>query len=176
MKWLLVSSAVAALTIGTAFAGPCSQQIDALQQTLSSRDAGAGPVLATGGKSGVSREISEAGSSVRNTPEASRSPAEVRQSANQSPNGAGAGHIGPTGAVGQATTGSAASSQDARLQQQGRPTQAEAARNGTPEAAAAEDKVQKITAALDRARSLDRNNDSACMGALDEAKHAMAAD
>jgi hypothetical protein len=75
----------------------------------------------------------------------------------------------------QATAGSAVSVQDARLQQQGQPTQAEAARSGTPAAAVNEDKLPKVTAALDRARVLDGKNDSACMGAVDEARKAMGA-
>jgi hypothetical protein len=77
MKWLLAGCAAVALSSGAAFAGPCSEQIAALQQSLSSRDAGAGPVQMKAG-SGVSSQISEAGSSVRNTSEASRSAAEVR--------------------------------------------------------------------------------------------------
>jgi hypothetical protein len=169
MKWLLTGCAVLALSGGVALAGPCSQEIIALQQNLSSSDAGSGPVL-TSAQSGTSREVSEGGSSVRSTSEASRSAAEVRapQQAN------GSDRVGPTGAVGQATAGSAASAQDVRLQQQGLPTQAEAARNGTPAAARGEGKLQRVSAALDRARSLDQNNDSACMGAVDEAKKAMA--
>jgi ribosomal protein L18 len=55
--------------------------------------------------------------------------------------------------MGQATAGSAASAQDVRLQQQGQPTQAEAAQNGTPAAPAArEDKLQKVAADLERQR------------------------
>jgi len=169
MKWLLTGCAVLALSGGAAFAGPCSQQIIALQQTLSNSDAGSGPVL-TSAKSGASREVSEAGSSTRSTSEASRSPAEVRTPAQ----GSGSDRVGPTGAVGQATAGSAASAQDVRLQQQGLPTQAEAARNGTPTAAAGENKLQRVSAALDRARSLDQKNDGACMSAVEEAKKAMA--
>ena len=168
MKLLLAGCAALALSSGTVFAGPCSQQIAALQQNLSSRDAGAGPVQ-TGSPSGVSRQISEAGSSVRSTPEASATAAEVRSSGQ----GSGSNRVGPTGAMGEATAGSAASAQDARLQQQGQPTQAEAARNGTPAAAANEDKLQKVTAALDRARVLDAKNDSACMGAINEAEKAL---
>lgn len=171
MKWLLTGCAIVTLSTGGAIAGPCSQQINALQQTLSSRDAGAGPVLPNSG-SGTSRGISEAGSSSRSTAEASRTLAEVRSS----PQGTSSARIGPTGAVGQATGGSAASSQDVRLQQQGLPTQSQAAENGTPAAAAAEDKLQKVSAALDRARSLDAKNDSSCMSALNEAKQAMASE
>jgi hypothetical protein len=70
--------------------------------------------------------------------------------------------------MGRATGGYAASAQDVRLQQQGQPTQAEAAQNGTPAAAMGEDKQQKVAADLDRARSLDGKNDSGCMGAVPE--------
>ncbi len=170
MKRLLAGCAVVALSSGVALAGPRTQQIAALQKTLSSRDAGAGPVLPNS-QSGVSREVSEAGSSTRSTTEASHSDAPVRSTGQ----GTGSGRIGPTGAVGLATAGSAASSQDAQLQQQGQPTQADAARNGTP-AKAGEDKLQKVTAALDRARSLDGKDDSTCMSALSDAKQAMASD
>jgi hypothetical protein len=168
MKLVLAGCAAVALSSGAAFGGPCSQQIAALQQDLSSRDAGAGPVQ-TSSTGGTSREISEAGSSVRSGTEASRSAAEVHSSGQ----GSGSDRVGPTGAMGQATAGSAASVQDARLQQQGQPTQAEAARNGTPAAAANEDKLQKVTAALERARALDGKNDSTCRGAVDEARKAM---
>jgi hypothetical protein len=88
----------------------------------------------------------------------------------------GSDRVGPTDAMGRAAAGSAASAQDVRLQQQGQPTQAEAAHNGTPAAAAGEDKPQKVATELDRARSLDRKNDSGCMAAVDDARKAMAAE
>ncbi len=75
--------------------------------------------------------------------------------------------------MGRATGGSAASAQDVRLQQQGQPTQAEAAQNGTLAAAVGEDKLQKVAADLDRARSLDGKNDSGCMGAVNDARQSM---
>ena len=171
MKWPLAGCAAIALSSGAAFAGPCSEQITALQQSLSSRDAGAGPVQMKAG-SGTSSQISEAGSSVRNTAEASRTAAEVRAAGK----GSGSDRIGPTDAMGGATGGSAASAQDVRLQQQGQPTQAEAAQNGTPAAAMGEDKLQKVAADLDRARSLDGKNDSGCVGAVNDARKHMATD
>jgi hypothetical protein len=171
MKWFLAGCAAVALTSGAAFAGPCSEQIAALQQSLSSRDAGAGPVhMKAGG--GTSSQVSEAGSSVRNTSEASRTAAELRATGQ----GSGSERVGPTAALGRATGGSAASAQDVRLQQQGQPTQAEAAQNGTPAAAVGEDKLQKVAADLDRARSLDAKNDSGCMGAVNDARKGMATD
>ena len=171
MKWLVAGCALVALGGSPVLAGPCSQQIDALQRILSSHDAGSGPVQG-GQEKDASRQVSEAGSSTRATTEAARSPAEVRTTAA----GNGSDRTGPTGAIGQAAGGSATSPQDVRLQQQGQPTQAEAARNGTPSAARGEDRLQKVTAHLDRARSLDQRNDSACMGALDAAKQNMAAE
>jgi hypothetical protein len=171
MKWLLAGCAAVALSSGAAFAGPCSEQIAALQQSLSSRDAGAGPVQMKAG-SGASSQVSEAGSSVRNTAEASRTAAEIRGTGK----GSSSDRVGPTDAMGRATGGSAASAQDVRLQQQGQPTQAEAAQNGTPSAAVGEDKLQKVAADLDRARSLDGKNDSGCVGAVNDARKHMATD
>jgi hypothetical protein len=172
MKWLLTGCAVVALSGGAAFAGPCAQQITALQKSLSSRDAGAGPTR-TQADNGPSSQISEAGTSVRGTSEASRGAAEVRAKGGQ---GGGSERVGPTETMGQATGGSAASAQDVRLQQQGRPTQAEAARNGAPTGARAEDRLQKVTADLDRARRLDAKNDSACTAAVEDARKDMATD
>jgi hypothetical protein len=171
MKWLFAGCAIVALGGGPAMAGPCSQQIAALQHTLSTKDAGSGPVQA-GQEKNASRQISEAGSSTRSTDEASHSPAEVRTTGRNQ----GSQHTGPTATMSNATAGSAASPQDVRLQQQGKPTQAEAARNGTPADAKGEDRMQKLAADLDRARSLDQKNDGACMGALDAAKQDMATD
>ena len=172
MKWVLVGCAAIALSNGAAFAGPCSQEITALQRSLSSRDAGSGTVQ-TGSGSGTSSQISEAGSSVRSTSEASRSAAEVRGMGQDSRS---TERVGPTGAMGQAAAGSAASAQDVRLQQQGQPTQAEAARSGTPAAAAGEDKLQRVAADLDRARRLDLQSDSGCMDAVNDARKNIAAD
>ena len=107
---------------------------------------------------------------MRNTAEASRTAAEVRATGKSG----GSDRVGRTDAMGRATGVSAASAQDVRLQQQGQPTQAEAAQNGTPAAAVGEDKLQKVAADLDRARSLDGKNDSGCMGAVYDARKDMA--
>ena len=171
MKWLLAGCAAVALSSGAAFAGPCSQQITTLQRSLGSHDAGSGPVQASP-DSTASNQISEAGHSTRTTSEASPSAAEVRANGQ---NG-GSDRTGPTGAMGQAAGASAASSQDVRLQQQGKPTQAQAAQNGTTAAAAGQDRLQKVAADLDRARTLDGKNDSGCKDAVNDARKAMAAD
>jgi hypothetical protein len=168
MKWLLAGCAAVVLSTGAAFAGPCSQQITELQRSLSSHDAGSGPVLTNRGVSSQN-QVSEAGSASRSTSEASRNPAQVRTQ-NQT------GRVGPTEAVSGATAGSAASAQDVRRQQQGEPTQAAAAYSGTAGATTREDKLQKVNADLERARSLDAKNDQACLSAVDEAKKRMATD
>jgi hypothetical protein len=161
-----------ALCTGPALAGPCTSQLSALQQHLSSRDAGAGPVLGTTSGAGAENQISEAGSSTRSTAEASHMASEVRTGADREDSK----QVGPTGAVGQATAGGAASAQDVRLQQQGKPTQAQDATNATAAAASGQDKLQRITADLDRARKLDKNNDSACLDAISDARKDMNSD
>ncbi len=172
MKRLLWTCAVLALGGGQALAGPCTSQITALEQHLSSRDAGAGPVIGSGTGSNAEKEASKAGTATRSTTEASRTAAEVRA------NGSGGGtqKVGPTGTMGQATAGAAASPQDVRLQQQGKPTQAQAGLSQTPAAARGEDKMQQVTANLDRARKLDGSNDAACMSAISDARKALNTD
>jgi hypothetical protein len=172
MKRFIFACTAIALGGGQALAGPCSSQIADFEQHLSSRDAGAGPILGTTSGTGTQNEISEAGSSTRSTTEASHIVSEVRGGGDSS----ASNRVGPTGAVGAATAGVAASPQDVRLQQQGKPTQAEAARKATPATAAGEDKLQKIMADLDRARELDGKNDSACMSVISDARKAMNSD
>ena len=172
MKGFIFACTAIALGSGQALAGPCSGQIADFEQHLSGRDAGAGPVLGTTSGTGIQNQISEAGSSTRSTTEASHIASEIRAGEDSR----GLNRIGPTGAVGAATAGAAASPQDVRLQQQGRPTQAEAATNATPATAAGEDKLQKVMADLDRARELDGKNDSTCMSAISDARKVMNSD
>lgn len=171
MKWLLAGCAAVALSGGAALAGPCAQQITALQHSLSRQDAGAGPTR-TSADTGRTDQVSEAGSSARSTSEASRSPAEIRTKGDNE----GSNRTGSTQAMGQATGGSAVSPQDVRLQQQGQPTHAAAAKSGKPAAADGADRQQRIAADLDRARSLDEKDDSTCMGAINDARKTMATD
>jgi hypothetical protein len=172
MNRLLSGACVAiALTGSQAFAGPCTRQIAEFEQHLSSRDAGAGPVLGTPSERGPQNQISEAGSSTRSTTEASHMATEVRTG-----DSGGSNKAGPTSAMSEAAAGTAGSPQDVRLQQQGKPTQAQAAANATPASASGQDKLQRVTADLDRARELDRQNDNACMGAISEARREMNSD
>ena len=149
---LLASSAVLALALSPAWAGPCSDQIAELQKSLSSTDAGAGPTLRTG---------------------SAQAPAST---AATSPAGAGsAARPGTeaTAAMNTATEGKAASAQDVRAQQQGQPTSAQVAQTGSIGGGAQlpADKLSQVNAALARARSLDQQgNNDGCTQAINEAK------
>ena len=171
MKTIISACAAVLVSGGQVLAGPCASQIAAFEQHLSSRDAGAGPILGSQSGTGAANQISEAGGTTRTT-EASRMAAEVRTGEDSK----GSKGMGPTGATGEATAGAAASPQDVRLQQEGKPTQAQAAKNAAPAAAAGEGRLQKIMADLDRARQLDGKNDTACMSAISEARKDMNSD
>lgn len=148
-----------------AFAGPCSQQIGALEKQMNSKDAGAGPVSAGNNNNPA---ITEAGSGTRSTPEASRSAAEVGTSGQ----GAAGGRTSPTRSMNQATSGSAASAQDVQRQQQGQPTAAQAAQAGVQTGG---QNAAQAMAALDRARALDKAGDSGCTQAVEDAKRLLGA-
>jgi hypothetical protein len=149
---LLASSAVLALALSPAWAGPCSDQIAEIQKTLSSTDAGAGPTLG-------------AAPAANPATTAATSPA---ASAAARPPGTEA-----TAAMNTATEGRAASAQDVRAQQQGQPTSSQVAQTGSTGRAAQlpADKLSQVHAALDRARSLDQQgNNDGCTQAINEAK------
>jgi hypothetical protein len=99
--FFLAGIAILAFGLGTATAGPCTTEIEALSKTLASRDAGSGPT------SGASGEAS-GGSHTAATP--SEHP--------------------PTAVLGQEMKGKAASPEDVRRQTQGQPTAAEKAETG----------------------------------------------
>lgn len=155
----LLGAAAVSLT-APALAGPCSQQISALEKQMSSKDAGAGPVSSGNNNNPA---ITEAGSGTRATTEASRTAAEIRTPGQ----GASGERTGPTGSMNQATSGSAASPQDVQRQQQGQPTAAQAARTGVQTGGQSQSQAM---AALDRARNLDKAGDTGCMSAVDDAK------
>ena len=131
-----------------ALAGPCSQQISQLEKTLSSKDAGSGPV-STGNASPAASIGGQTGH---------RAPAhEV---------GAQQGEkTGPTKSMNQASSQTATSAQDVRRQQQNEPTAA----NATG-AVPAQDRMAKIEAALSHARQLDSQNNADCKNAVTEAR------
>jgi hypothetical protein len=138
---LLGACALLPLLSGTAGA-QCKTEIDNVAKLLASRDAGAGPTTgagAAGSPHGMQRDA------------AGKQP--------QHP---------PTGRVGQATPGGAASPQDVQKQTRGGPTAAQQAQGARQPQA---EKLAAMQDALAKAREHDRNGrDVECMSAIEEAK------
>jgi hypothetical protein len=141
---LLGTCALLPLLSGAAGAQQCMTEIDNVARTLASRDAGAGPTT------GMAQQPTPGGTAAQ-TGEPPGQP--------QHP---------PTGRMGHATPGGAASPQDVQGQTRGEPTatqKAEGARR--PEA----EKLRLAQAALQRAREFDRSGQQPeCMRAITEAK------
>jgi hypothetical protein len=141
------------LGVPGAHAGPCAQQISQLEKTMSSKDAGSGPV-STGNASPAASIGGQTGHAAP--------PHEVGTSAGAK--------TGPTQAMNQATSQTATSAQDVRRQQQNQPTAAQ-----STSAASGEDRTAKMQAAMERARRLDGENSADCKGAVSEAQKLAAA-
>jgi hypothetical protein len=186
---LLASSALFALALAPAWAGPCTDQIADAQKAMSSMDAGSGPTMgaspghratttsstlpapgASAGAAGASapgQSTAAAGSSAT-VPNVSANPA-------QTPRAGEAPKTDATVAMNTASQGRATSAQDVRSQQQGQPTSAQIAQGGAQPGAGGTqpqaDKMMQVNAALDRARAADQRGDNAgCTQALGEAK------
>jgi hypothetical protein len=141
IKTLLVFGTAAGLVLAAAAAsaGTCTTEIETLQKKLSSSDAGMGPAGNSVGGNGVGGTIAETG---KLQP--------------------------PTGAMNEATQGKAASPNDVLSQNQGAPTDAEAATAGQFGTAAG---IAQASEALQRARQLDQAGDeTACMNEIGTAK------
>jgi hypothetical protein len=136
-----------AFAIGSANAGPCTQQIEQLQKALSSKDAGAGPTAATPSTATGSTTGSET----------------VTPKAGEVVPGADA-----TAAMNEATKGKAASPEDVVKQTEGEPTTSEAAEAAQTSPAAG---PTEAMASLERAKQFDQTGDEAqCMSAVEDAK------
>ena len=181
---LLGAGALAALSAGTAAAGPCTAEIDNVTKLLASKDAGAGPTAggasATTGQHPPSATMGAADTSTAASSAAAQSgqpqhpPTAAMNQATQSggpPAQAGAGareQHPPTAAMGQATQGGAASPQDAASQSRGGPTAAQEAQGARRPAS---ENLASIQAALSEARGLDQaGKESECMDAIQRAK------
>lgn len=181
---LLGAGALAALSAGTAAAGPCTAEIDNVTKLLASKDAGAGPTAggasATTGQHPPSATMGAADPSTAASSAAAQSgqpqhpPTAAMNQATQSgspPAQAGAGareQHPPTAAMGQATQGGAASPQDAASQSRGGSTAAQQAQGERRPAA---ENLASIQAALSEARGLDQaGKESECMDAIQRAK------
>jgi hypothetical protein len=182
--FLLGTCAVAILLTGTARAGPCTTEIDAMSKLMASRDAGAGPTTGAadrpagqhpptaimGGADPSTAGSAAAAQSGRPQHPPTGRMGEAMPGGTQSPpaDATAREQHPPTGRVGQATQGGAASPQDVQSQTRGGPTAAQQAEGARRPAA---DKLASAQAALDRAREHDRSGKEAeCMAAINEAK------
>jgi hypothetical protein len=183
-RFLLATGALAALLTGTAAAGPCTTEIDAMSKLMGSRDAGAGPTTGAadrpagqhppttimgGADPSTAGSAAAAESGRPQHPPTGRMTEAVPGGTQSPPAGASPGQQHPpTGRMGQTTPGGAASPQDVQSQSRGGPT---AAQQAEGERRPAADKLASAQAALDRAREHDRSGREAeCMAAIGEVK------
>jgi hypothetical protein len=170
--------------IGSAAAGPCSNEIDSLAKLMASRDAGAGPTAGAAGTTsgqhppttamGKADPSTAASTSAAQSAKPQHPPTAAMNEATQGggpsaqPGGAARAEHPPTAAMNQATQGSAASPQDVQSQNRGGPTAAQQAEGARRPAS---DRLASAEAALEQARGYDRAGQEAqCMDAVARAK------
>jgi hypothetical protein len=154
---LLGAGALAALSAGTAAAGPCTAEIDNVTKLLASKDAGAGPTA--GGASATTGQHPPSATMGAADPSTAASSAAAQSGQPQHP---------PTATMNQATQGGAASPQDAASQSRGGSTAAQQAQGERRPAA---ENLASIQAALSEARGLDQaGKETECMDAIQRAK------
>src|SRR6476660_6585328 len=154
---LLGACALAALSAGTAGAGPCTTEIDNVTKLLASKDAGAGPTA------GVASATTG-----QHPPSAAMGAADPSTSASSAAADSGRQQHPPTAAMGQATQGGAASPQDVQGQNRGGLTAAQQAEGGRRPAS---DNLASVQAALSEARGFDQaGREADCMDAIQRAK------
>ena len=179
---LLGAGALAALSAGTAAAGPCTTEIDNVTKLLASTDAGAGPTAggasATTGQHPPSATMGAADTSTAASSAAAQSgqpqhpPTATMNQATQSGAGLPSGRRRcssiPRPRHGAGTQGGAASPQDAASQSRGGSTAAQQAQGARRPAS---ENLASIQAALSEARGLDQaGKESECMDAIQRAK------
>jgi len=168
--------------IGSAVAGPCSNEIDSLAKLMASHDAGAGPTAGATASAqhpptaamGAADPSTAASTSAAQSAKPQHPPTAAMNEATQGggpsaqPGGAARAEHPPTAAMNQATQGSAASPQDVQSQNRGGPTAAQQAEGARRPAA---DQLASAQAALEQARGYDRaGQESQCMEAIARAK------
>ena len=140
------------LMAGSALAGPCSAQIDALSKQMAATDAGMGPTDNGGTGVGTMGQSTTNPVSPSAQPQVPTTPA--------------------TGAMNEASQNKAASSQDVQNQNTGAGTMADQASNGA--AATTAGGNQSAMAALEQARKFDQAGDqAACMDQVTKAQDAL---
>lgn len=180
---IVCSCALLALGLADAGAGPCTTEIDSLTKTLAAKDAGSGP---TAGASGSSTQQTTIGQAGQHPPTAAMSqatqgqaasPEDVRRqiagqptAADKGSGASAASQHPPTAAMSQATQGQAAPAtpgQHPPTAAMSGATQSQTA----PGQSASSGNAMQASAALDRARELDRQGKEAeCMDAVRQAK------
>lgn len=178
---VLGSSALLALSLGTAAAGPCTSEIESVAKVLASKDAGQGPTAGATGSAGgqpPTAAMSQADPSTTASTSAAKSnqpqhpPTAAMNTAatNLGTTGSSAKQSEPhppTATMNQATQGSAASPQDVQRQTSGQPTAAQQAQGASGPSASG----QTASAALDEARKFDKAGQEAqCMNAAQQAR------
>jgi hypothetical protein len=134
------------LAAGSAAAGPCTGEIENFEKTLASTDAGMGPTgTGTDPATGAETALPGATSQTEEHP--------------------------PTETMTQAAEGKATSAQDVLQQNQGEPTDSDAAEAGQTSTAAG---IDDASGSLQRAKELDQKGDeAACMAEIAKAKSAL---
>lgn len=146
--------------VGTAMAGPCTDQVDRLAMALSDPSGKAMGTLSGAAPGGAATDAPMPNMGEKTEASAGKSTGTL----------AGATPDARQGAAEPAPQ-VAKSAQDVRLQQQGMPTMAQ---GGDP--AEADARLEQAKASLEKARSLDQQNDEGCMAAVQEAEQAMRAE
>jgi hypothetical protein len=180
---LLGACALAALSTGTAGAGPCTTEIDSLTKLLASKDAGAGPTAGAGATTGQHPPSATMGAADSSTSASTAAADSGRPqhpptaAMNQATQGGGpssqAGSSAreqhpPTAAMGQAAQGGATSPQDVQSQNRGGLTAAQQAEGGRRPAS---DNLASVQAAVSEARGFDQaGREADCMDAIQRAK------
>jgi hypothetical protein len=180
---LLGACALAALSAGTAGAGPCTTEIDSVTKLLASKDAGAGPTAGAGATTGQHPPSATMGAADSSTSASTAAADSGRPqhpptaAMNQATQGGGpssqAGSSAreqhpPTAAMGQAAQGGATSPQDVQSQNRGGLTAAQQAEGGRRPAS---DNLASVQAAVSEARGFDQaGREADCMDAIQRAK------
>ena len=177
---IMCSCAVLALGCANAGAGPCTTEIESLTKTLAAKDAGSGPTpgastrTTTNGQAGQHPPTATMGQVTQGQ---ATSPEDVRRQTAGQPTAAeqgsatsGTSQHPPTATMSQATQSQAAPA--ASGQHPPTATMSQATQSQTaPGQAASSGNTMQASAALDRARDLDRQGKEAeCMDAVRQAK------
>jgi len=163
--FLVVSIVSLVASAGAAVAGPCTGRIDEVSKQLASRDAGSGPISSGGPQMGQGAAATTTGTiQGQGSGTGSTGPTATPR---QAPKAGDTAESQATPAMNAATQGRATSPSDARAQTQGQPTSAEIAQG---QQASGPDHMRRAMAALDRARTFDREGkETDCMSAVQEA-------